>query len=499
MRGNHYQEALGQYDGQVPTPFAVYRPPVLGGFVGALAAFMLGVCAADGGSRFYGQLIDRKAALKAEEDSILAAAEAAGSVLTAEQRVRLKAIDTEFEALAADIGREEARRERERSAPAADASASRTVIETIAMSPSDKAPTPFKSLGEQLQAVRQAAVNKQTGLAPDNRLAILMDYEQAVQKAAGPSGASESVGSDGGFLVQTDISNELLANTYDTGKLTRLARHIPIGPNSNGVTINVIDETSRATGSRWGGVQAYWVAEGASLTASRPKFKPLRMQLGKLIGLFYPTDELLSDAVALTAVADEAFTEEFGFQLDDAMVEGTGAGIPLGVLNSGGLVTVAKETGQAAGTLVAENFMKMYPRMKSSSLDRAAWYINQECWPQIFQLAQVIGTGGIPLYVPAGQFSSAPNGSILGRPIVPIEQASAIGTVGDVIFADWNEYVIIEKGGIVQASSIHVLFLTDEMTFRWTLRTNGQPRRNNVITPFKGSNSVSPFVALATR
>lgn len=499
MRGNHWQEALGQYEGSIPTPFAVYRPPIMGGFVGEMLAFMLGVCSADGGSRFYGQLLDAKSKLTAEEKTIIAAAEAAGGTMTAEQRDRLKAIDGEYETLAADIAREEARRERERTAPAADASASRTIIETVAANPSDKAPTPFRSLGEQLQAVHSAAIAKQTGLAPDPRLAVLMDYERAVQKSAGPSGASESVGADGGFLVQTDFSNELLDNTYDTGKLTRLARHVPIGPNSNGITINVIDETSRATGSRWGGVQAYWVAEGASLTASRPKFKPLRMQLGKLIGLFYPTDELLQDAVALTAVADEAFTEEFGFQLDDAMVEGTGAGIPLGVLNSGGLISVAKETGQAAATLVAENFLKMYPRMKSSSLDKAAWYINQECWPQIFQLAQAIGTGGVPLYVPAGQFSSAPNGSILGRPVVPIEQCSAIGTVGDVIFADWHEYVIIEKGGISQASSIHVLFLTDEMTYRWTLRTNGQPRRNNVITPFKGSNTVSPFVTLAAR
>jgi HK97 family phage major capsid protein len=452
----------------------------------------------------YGQLLDKKRLLMAEQDAIFGQIAANGDKASPAQQVRLGQIVAQFdysrpESLSSQLAAEDIRRERQRNAPAAGeayASSSRLSASTHYGSNVGDAPTPFRSLGEQLQAVQSAAIGAKLGRQADPRLQTIQDWSMH----AGPSGASESVGADGGFLVQTDFSNDLLDNTYNTGQLTRLARHIPIGPNSNGITINVIDETSRATGSRWGGVQAYWIAEGASLTASRPKFKPLRMQLGKLIGLFYPTDELLQDVVALDAVAGEAFTEEFGFQLDDAMVEGTGAGIPLGVLNSDALITVAKETNQGAATLVAENFEKMFARMKPSSLSRAAWYINQECWPQIFGLAHIIGTSGFPIFIPTTSgIVGAPAGTILGRPVVPLEQCSALGDKGDVIFADWNEYLLIEKGGITQASSIHVLFLTDEMTYRWTLRTNGQPRRNNVITPFKGSNTVSPFVTLAAR
>jgi HK97 family phage major capsid protein len=48
--------------------------------------------------------------------------------------------------------------------------------------------------------------------------------------------------------------------------------------------------------------------------------------------------------------------------LDDAIINGTGAGMPLGVLNAGCLVSVTKESGQKADTIVAENAVKMYHR-----------------------------------------------------------------------------------------------------------------------------------------
>ena len=55
----------------------------------------------------------------------------------------------------------------------------------------------------------------------------------------------------------------------------------------------------------------------------------------------------------------------------------------------------------------------------------------------------------------------------------------------------------IEKGGIESASSIHVQFLTDETTFRFVYRFDGGPMWSSTLTPFKGSNTQSPFVVLA--
>ena len=52
-------------------------------------------------------------------------------------------------------------------------------------------------------------------------------------------------------------------------------------------------ETSRANGSRWGGVRAYWHDEGEQNTATYPTFGRLQLTLHKLFVMVNATDELL--------------------------------------------------------------------------------------------------------------------------------------------------------------------------------------------------------------
>ena len=338
----------------------------------------------------------------------------------------------------------------------------------------------FASFGEQLMAAYRAAM---PGGKVDERLST---------RAA--SGLNETTPSDGGFLVQQDFVTELLKRTYETGILASKVKKIPISTNANGMKINAIDEDSRANGSRWGGVQTYWEGEADELTASKPKFRQMELSLKKLTGLCYATDELLQDAAALEAVIRQAFAEEFGFKIDDAILSGSGEGEPLGILNSGAIVTVAKEASQT-DTITVENLIKMWNRLWSRSRANAVWYINQELEPYLYTLK----IGDKPVYIPAGGLSEKPYGTLFGRPVVPIEQCSAAGEVGDIILADIGQYLLIDKGGIKSASSIHVRFLYDENVFRFIYRVDGKPIWTKPLTPYKGSATVSPFVTLAKR
>ena len=229
----------------------------------------------------------------------------------------------------------------------------------------------FSSFGEQLMAAYRAAM---PGGKVDERLST---------RAA--SGLNETTPSDGGFLVQQDFVTELLKRTYETGILASKVKKIPISTNANGMKINAIDEDSRANGSRWGGVQTYWEGEADEITASKPKFRQMELSLKKLTGLCYATDELLQDAAALEAVIRQAFAEEFGFKIDDAILSGSGEGEPLGILNSGAIVTVAKEASQTE-TITVENLIKMWNRLWSRSRANAVWYINQELEPYLYTL-----------------------------------------------------------------------------------------------------------------
>ena len=355
----------------------------------------------------------------------------------------------------------------------------------LAIEPEDRSPAKdnekrFSSFGEQLMAAYRAAM---PGGKVDERLST---------RAA--SGLNETTPSDGGFLVQQDFVTELLKRTYETGILASKVKKIPISTNANGMKINAIDEDSRANGSRWGGVQTYWEGEADEITASKPKFRQMELSLKKLTGLCYATDELLQDAAALEAVIRQAFAEEFGFKIDDAILSGSGEGEPLGILNSGAIVTVAKEASQT-DIITVENLIKMWNRLWSRSRANAVWYINQELEPYLYTLK----IGDKPVYIPAGGLSEKPYGTLFGRPVVPIEQCSAAGEVGDIILADIGQYLLIDKGGVKSASSIHVRFLYDENVFRFIYRVDGKPIWTKPLTPYKGSATVSPFVTLAKR
>lgn len=346
----------------------------------------------------------------------------------------------------------------------------------------------FLSFGEQLVAVRQAGLQ---GGHVDPRL-------RNIQAA---TGLGETVPSEGGFLVQTDFATEMLKDVFETGILSSRCRTIQISGKANSIKINGIDETSRAT-TRYGGILAYWLHEAGTKLPTKPKFRQIELNLKKLIGLCYATDELLDDAAALEGIIRDGFRGEFGFRIDDAIINGTGAGEPLGILTAGSLVSVAKEAAQPADTVVAENVIKMYSRIFASSRPNAAWLINQNVEPQLFTMHLDVGTGGIPVYMPAGGLSGLPYGTLFGLPVLPIEQCQTLGDVGDIILADFrNGYILAEKGGVKADVSIHVQFLYDEQVFRFVIRVDGQPVRASALTPYKGGANFTQnhFIALAER
>ena len=348
-------------------------------------------------------------------------------------------------------------------------------------------PGRFGGFGEQLCAIMRAGM---PGGTVDPRL-------HAIRAAA--TGLGESVPADGGFLVQQDFASALLNDVFQTGILASRCRRIPISGNANGIVIPGVDETSRAS-TRWGGILGYWADEAAEKVASKPKFRRIELNLKKLVGLCYATDELLADSAAMEGVIRQGFASEFGFRLDDAIINGTGAGMPLGVLNAGCTVSVSKEAGQGASTIVFENVLKMWSRLFGTSRSNAVWLINQDIEPQLYSMSLSVGTGGVPVYMPAGGLSGSMYGTLFGRPVIPCEQCATLGTVGDIILADFpGGYVLAEKGGVQSDMSIHVRFQYDESVFRFVMRVDGQPVRASALTPYKGTNTQSHFITLATR
>lgn len=370
----------------------------------------------------------------------------------------------------------------------------------------DEADKGFRCLGEMIQAVAAAGATRPEAMGNfygkfecGKPSAKLIAYQQAAIKAAASSNdqANETTPSEGGFLVGSDYSSSLIVPAWETALLPSKCMPIKISANSNRVSFKAIDETTRATGSRYGGVQVYMAAEANNVTEKKPKFRSIDLKLNKMMGLTYLTDELLQDAAALESWVTMMFKKEMGFKMDDLIINGTGAGQPLGILAAGCLRSITKETGQGADTILWENVKKMY--QFNMNRTTSEWYVNQECLTALMGMEMAVGTGGVPVWLPAG--TDRPYDTLLGRPINYIEQAAALGDVGDIIFADFGEYMFADKSEIQVASSIHVSFEYDETALRFTYRLDGQPILASAITPYKGgaNKTYSPFVVTAAR
>lgn len=309
---------------------------------------------------------------------------------------------------------------------------------------------------------------------------------------------STETGADGGFLVPADFIGSLLKQAILLSQLYSRANELQIEGNT--ANIPAVDETSRADGSRFGGIQVFWVKEGGDGTYKQPKFRNLDLKLSKLMGLVSITDEMLEDSALLTSWVQTAFPAEMAFSLDQAVFDGDGNGKPLGIMNSGALVTVAKEGSQTADTIVYENIIKMWARMPASRMARAAWFITQQGLEQLPLMNLSVGTGGAPVYLPVGGASESPYSSLLGRPVVPIEQAATLGDLGDIVLADMSDYIAIVKGGLKTASSIHVDFDKAKTSFRFIRRVNGAPyTRIKLQSRASATFYTSPYVTLAAR
>lgn len=433
-------------------------------------------------------LIQERTEIEAEAEGILTQAQEAERDLEDDERTRFDEITARLDVLNGDLAREQRLRELQRAAPAVhDAGSPPTDDADPDADQRSHIPAPFATLGEHLVAIAAA---ERSGIDPDPRL---------VEIQAAATGLGVAAPADGGFLLQTQHTDVLMARVNEVAVLAPLCHRIPVGQGFDGIEAPFIDETSRKDGSRWGGVQVFRAAEAATVTAKKPKFGRMEMRLEEMVGIGYATDRLLKNGPAIEAILGQAFTEEFAFKIDDEIVRGTGAGGEfLGILKAAATVEVPKETSQEAKTVVTDNILNMMARMPARKRVGARWFYNGEIEPQLAKLTLDVGTAGVPMFM----FSIKDDpfdGRLMGKPAMAIEQCSALGTVGDLILANLGEYALIEQGGVEAASSIHVKFLERERTFRWIVMNNGQPKWQKPLEPFKGADKLSPFVTLETR
>lgn len=418
-------------------------------------------------------LLDRKQKAAQKARAVLDAAKAENRVeLTEDEQTTYDAAMAEIEKLNAAITREEQMIEAERSAAALPDGPITGGAPRIEQDPKRG----FKSFGEFAAAV--AAVPTRHSL--DERLTI---------GAAAPSTYSnEGTGADGGFLVPPEYGREIWQLSLEEDAFLPLTDNLPVTGNS--MTFPS-DETTP-----WGtdGVRAYWEGEAEAATATKMKLNPNTMRLKKLMALVPVTDELLADAPSVSAYLMGKVATSIRWKTNDAIMNGTGVGQPLGILQAGALIAQAKESGQTADTINATNISKMFPRVLRPG--RAVWLINPDAWSQL----PLMTIGDQPVFIMPNGLQSAPGGFLMGRPVIMSDTCDTLGDQGDIVLADFGMYrTLTKQGGIETATSMHLYFDAAATAFRAIFRIDGQPVLKSAVTPPNSSVTRSGFVALAER
>ncbi|GJQ40294.1 MAG: hypothetical protein JETCAE02_27060 [Anaerolineaceae bacterium] len=447
------------------------------------------------------KLLAKRASLQGQLDKLLEDVTGADSDPTDEQIERAKELEASIAKIDAMIAAAEADRERRAAAAtiqvhsAADADMADVTVTTgdritvtgVRERLLDDPKRGFPHFGEFAYAV-YGACHPSRSVPVDERIRI-----------TAATGMSMGTGSDGGFLVPPEFSTKIYSGLMSPSE-SLLSMTDNYSVTGESLTFVANAETSRDNGSRWGGVQGYWISEAQQITSSKPKTRQVKIEPQQLAVLVYATDKLLKNTAAAATYLTQAARDEISFKVGDAIINGDGAGKPVGIVGHAATVNVAKESGQVAGTLVKANIDKMWSRCHARMRRNAVWLINQDIEPQLESMFLATGTTGFPVYLPAGGISNQPFATLKGRPVMPIEYCATLGTSGDIILADLSAYVTGTRGGVDEAMSMHLRFDYAETAFRFMFEVDGQPWIAEPLAPFKGTtNTLSPFVTLATR
>jgi len=338
--------------------------------------------------------------------------------------------------------------------------------------------------------VKEAARNP----APER----LRKWDTAIQSAAG-DGMTSTVGSEGGYLIPVQFGALIDRIALEAAVVRPRATKIPMS--SQRVNFPCVDDTSHST-TVFGGVRAYFRSEEALLTESKPAFSEVELSIHKLTGLAYVSGEMLDwSPVSIDAWLPQKLAQAIAWKEDHMFINGNGgSGEPVGLLNSTCILSIAKEKGQVAATIVFENILKMDSRIwDGSGRGSIVWIANRTCKKQLSQLHLVIGAAGIPVFLPAGGAVGQPSETLYGYPILWTEHAQALGTVGDLLLCNLAEYLVGDASSKTRSDrTIALKFDYDQTAYRVITYTGGVMSWRSAFTPQHGD-TLSPILSLATR
>ncbi|WP_054030599.1 phage major capsid protein [Desulfatitalea tepidiphila] len=303
----------------------------------------------------------------------------------------------------------------------------------------------------------------------------------------------EGTGSAGGFSVPDPLAAQWLDESLQNEIIRPRATVWPMTSSTR--TVPGWDGKDQSGGLLYGGFAMEFLAENAEGTAQDGKLRSITFKAHKGAIFCNISNELREDGQGFESQLEMAMKKSISLGLDYHFINGTGAGMPQGILQNPAKIEVAKESGQSADTVIFENAVNMFARMYPAGRSKAVWLANETTIPQLLTMSIAIGTGGSRVEVfkeSNGQFT------LLGRPLIFTPNLPVLGDAGDLVFVDLSQYAIgLRKDLRLEKSNIPG-WTNDLMSYRVIVRVDGMGTWNTYISPRNGD-SLSWCVTLAER
>ena len=301
---------------------------------------------------------------------------------------------------------------------------------------------------------------------------------------AAPNMAQTTSSTAGGYLVPDEFRAQILEIAMEGAIVRPRATVIPMA--SDTLKMPAWNQASHAT-NFYGGALGYWVGEGSPITASDAAFLEVALAVNALAALNYQSLKLLkASPMGVAGLLERSFGNVIRFMEDQSFIDGGGTTQPVGIIGSDCEVEVARA---GAGAIAAADIVNMYAAFMGST-SNAVWIANKTTFPQLYGVKD---GGNNQMWVT----SLAPGspGTLFGIPLMFSEKASALGTKGDLILADFGYYLVGDLGALAIDYSEHVRFANLEGAMRCYEWVDGKPWMASAYTPRKGT-ALSPFVVL---
>lgn len=284
-------------------------------------------------------------------------------------------------------------------------------------------------------------------------------------------GQNETTPADGGYLLQAEVAKTIIDATPTTSVIYPKCTKLALAPTSKSISLPSVYDTVHSATAFKGGIRIYKVAEGIDKTPFKQAINIVTIATSKLCALGYLTDELKMDCPDYESNLITNVGEAFGELFDNEILSGSQT-VMTAAINHSSVVDVTI-TGVHP---TAIELATMYSRAFNPS--RCEWYMNSDQYANIIGLGST--TAGFPIFQP--NFAASPNGLLLGRPINIIDYLAASNTQGDILFADFSQYAVVERGNTQFNTSIHVAFASDQSCYRWVRRIGGAPMLISTVT-----------------